>query len=316
MKFWYRTKTRRWHWIARGATSALVAFFCSHCILTCAQNAVVSVFPEKSETGDTFTVKILVSGTQVMPGRVRFTPWQTFIPKENMLRSGGWQRSGNQWVQQYTLIVFDSMRVELPPLYVPTHLGNSLPTNALLLHIFPTPVAADLSDVAPIRDIRREPVYWTDYWPWAAGVLALMALLWLRQRRRKPPVRPVAVVSTVAVDVPLPVPAHQMALQALRQLEEQQLWKKQEADPHFTQISRILRAYLEQRYQFPALESTTREIAEALRRTSLPELLKAPLQNLLQGTDSVKYALSKPTEAVYREALQKARQFVEQTASP
>lgn len=276
-----------------------------------AQTAVVSVFPEKSETGDTFTVKILVSGTQVMPGKVSFKLWTAVIPPENILRTGAWQRSGAQWVQQYTLIVFDSLQTELPPLSIPTHLGDSLRTNPLSIHIFPTPVPADLSDYAPLRDIRREPVLWTDYWPWAAGVLTVFALLWWRFGRRKAPVvRPAPAPLPV---LPATVPAHQAALAALEALLVQQLWKQKGADTHFTQISLILRAYIEERYRFPALESTTREIMGQLESSGFPPTLKTTLQTLLQGADAVKYALSVPAEAQYRESLQKAVKIVEDT---
>ncbi|HND87524.1 MAG TPA: hypothetical protein PK971_04305, partial [Saprospiraceae bacterium] len=84
------------------------------------------------EAGDTFSMRVLVAGMQSEPRRVDFSAWYAagFAP-ENVLSRSAWSRSGARWVQQFTLICFDSAALRLPPLYVHTHLGDSLPNNPL-----------------------------------------------------------------------------------------------------------------------------------------------------------------------------------------
>ena len=70
------------------------------------------------ETGDTFVLRILVSGTEARPDRADFRPWSRWIPAENVLSAGQWTRSGAQWINNYTLIAFDSFHTTLPSLPV------------------------------------------------------------------------------------------------------------------------------------------------------------------------------------------------------
>jgi hypothetical protein len=277
--------------------------------------AVASFSPERVETGDTFTLKILVSGTNVTPGVVRFHAWNQHFPRENILRTSAWRRSGNQWAQEYTVIAFDSLRTELPPLYVPSHLGDSVKTNAVSIHVFPTTASADLSDMAPLRDILREPVNWTDYWlEMLAGLLLLGTGYWF-WRRRRPKMQP------VAAQVPAPVPEtsapalppREIALEKLRQLEQQALWEKGDQYAHFTAISLIVREFAEAHFQFPALESTTTEIMQFMAKTPRSPAQQATLQELLSRADSVKYAQTQPSAQVCREAVTKARQWINQS---
>lgn len=277
-----------------------------------AQVAAVATFePSRVETGDTFVLRVIVSGSNVAPREVRFAPWAGTIPMANVLSKSTWQRSGDKWRQDFTLIAFDSAEYELPPLYVRTHLGDSIPTNPLQLSVRPTPASDDLADMAPARDIRREPVEWLDYWPWILAIAFIPAgLIWWRLRRKKP-VQIAPVLPTPVQEAPLS--AYAKALQQLEALEQAQGWKHKELKEYFADLSLVLREYLEHRYRIPAMESTTREIVGQLRHTDYPESLKGPLRELLDQADGVKYAQSHPAAEVPLQALRKARFIVEKT---
>lgn len=267
--------------------------------------------PERVETGDTFSLRVLVSGTNVAPKEVEFAAWDSLLPVKNVLARSEWRRSGPQWVRHFTLIAFDSASLQLPPLVVRLHLGEAIPTNPLQLTVAPTPATADLSDMETIRDIRREPAMWLDYWPWGAGALALLLVLRWLTRRRKP--RRPATVPTAPAPAGPPVPAHQHALSQLALLEKQQLPQKGEFNAFYTSLSLILREYLEQRYGIAALESTTREIAQILASGQFPKNLLGRLEDLLNKTDWVKYASTLPPPAYHEIALQEAREIVKNT---
>lgn len=264
--------------------------------------------PEKVETGDTFALRVLVSGGRTVPQRVGMEAWEQAIPERNILSQTDWTRSGAQWVKRYTLIAFDSATLQLPPLTVHLHLNDSVQTNPLELTVTPTPAPAETQDMDSIRDIRREATLWTDYWPWAAAAAAavLLLIVYVRRRTKRPKPAPAA---ATAPPPPGPTPV-EYALQRLAFLEEQRLWEKDRVGEYYADLSMILREYLERRYGILAMESTTREIAAMLKNTPFPNELKAPLDYLLQQADLAKYAEMPPPAQYHPKALDSARQVV------
>ncbi len=273
-------------------------------------NATASIEMERVETGDTFRLRILVSGTSVQPGQVDFGPWAADLPAKNILAHSGWHKSGPQWVQNFTLIAFDSATLDLPPLSVRLHLGETALTNPLRLQVVPTAAKADVNTMAPIRDIQRSMIHWQDYWPWALGGLALL-LITRRLLRRKKKVPAPAVV--VAPPEPPQTPVHAEALQKITLLERKRLWEKDQVKEHYAEFSMILREYLEKRYTIPALESTTVEIEGLLKRTDFPQVLNLAIHDLLNKSDMAKYAQASPPAAFHEKAIEKARAIIQET---
>ena len=261
------------------------------------------------ETGDTFTIRVLVAGVNAEPRKVEFSPWQPFLPPENILSESAWSRSGSRWLRQYTLVAFDSATLELPPLTVHLRSGEQVLTNPLQITVWPTPATADVNDAEPIRDILREPTLWTDYWPWAVG--ALVFLIFAKWFFKKKPV-PVA-----AIQAPPPpgIPAHERALQQLAVLGQQKLWKQGRLEQFYTELSMVVREYLENRFKIPALESTTREILPMLKKTDFPQNLSGSLHEILQEADMAKYAQNPPPDHFHEKALDHARHLVTATSN-
>ena len=275
--------------------------------LSAQPKAFASLQPERIETGDTTVLIVLVSGLSAEPKDVDFSPWAAAFPLSNIIGRSDWRRSGTQWTRRFTLIAFDSATLELPPLLVRLGSGKPLETNGVSLTVFPTRGGHEITDMAKIRGIRREPESWMDYWPWGAGVLAgLLFFIWLLRKKRQNPM-PVH-VQTIAVTPP--VSASELALQKLAQLQQKQLWKNEQTKEHYAELSLILREYLEMRYSIAALESTTAEIQKMLTATDFPVAARVDLKELLLKTDLVKYAQSQPEETVHEAALTKARELV------
>ena len=293
--------------------SRIVILWLLACILLTVQTqaqikANAAFDPPRVETGDTFSLRVLVTGVPVAPKRVSFAAWQNQLPADNILSRSEWTRSGAQWVQHFTLIAFDSAVWQLSPLTVHLHLGDTVQTNPLDLSVTPTNAGADLGDMDTIRDIRREPTLWTDYWPWALALLALLLLFFWYIRRRPKRTKPVA--AATALPTAPPPPARDIALQKLAALEQQQLWQQGQLIEYYARLSIIVREYLENKYHILALESTTREISKLLQNTPFPQHLKATLDYLLQQADMVKFAEMPPPAQFHVQAMENARKVV------
>ncbi len=286
-----------------------VLFIClQFAISAAAQSSANAVFDKTSvETGDTFVLRVTLTGVRTEPGKVDFSPWRDLLPADNILSRSGWSRSSGRWVSQYTLIAFDSAGLQLPPLKIFLHTGDTLRTNALALTVKPTYATADVSEAETIRGIQREPVLWTDYWPWALSAILFLVLITWWLRRKKP--KPAVVVQTQAPPPPV-IPPHQTALQKLTILEQKQLWKQGVIEPFYAELSLIVREYLEGRFKIPALESTTREILPLLTNAGFPDHLNGVLREILHESDMTKYAQHPPPEKFHAKALDMARQLI------
>jgi hypothetical protein len=108
-------------------------------------------------------------------------------------------------------------------------------------------------------------------------------------------------------------PAHEIAFIKLEKLSSSAYHLNGEIKMFYSELSLILRTYLEDRYRIPALENTTDEILFALQPRVLAESTRNRLQEILSVADLVKFAKGEPTVEVHLSMLQKAKEFVELT---
>jgi hypothetical protein len=298
----------------------VICAFLGVCTLLSAQKNVEPVAAAtfnvaRIETGDTFNLRVSITGTVARPDSIDFSAWQDVLPAHLRLRSTGWQQTENQrWERLWTLIAFDSAYLNLPGLPVRLPNGKKATTNPLKIHVMSTTTTGELSDMETVRDINYEPLQWYDYWPWAAGAVAVLGLLiWAARRlsRRTNALAP-AVVQAVAPPT-AQEPAHDWALRKLRDLDQRELWQQRQVEGYYTALSRIVREYISRRFQLPALESTTDEIAIMLRQVSCqPEHINA-LRDLLGRADLAKFAKANPTNDFHVKSMHAAQQFVQMT---
>ena len=224
-----------------------------------------------------------------------------------------------QWKQEYLLEVGEVGELDIPPLTVtlsgqgtaadaaPQQLTTE-PFRVVVTSILPE--GADLKkprDIAPPVELawRGLPV-----WAWiaVAAVLVLAALaflLWrrarLRRLRRAEPSEP----------------AHLLALAALDRLQGDDLIARQRIEEFYVRVSGILRYYIEWRFGLRAPEQTTEEFLDAMLVAGGPiAAYRDLLSAFLKHCDLVKFARHQPAVADMDNVLQRAREFVEQTADP
>ncbi len=147
--------------------------------------------------------------------------------------------------------------------------------------------------------------------PWLIGAGALAVLLlgiwWWRRRPRR--------ARTAAPEIPLP--PHVKALRALARLRSANRSTPEEVDAFYVEVSRILRAYLEDRFGLHAPERTTEEFLAELNQhgnqSPLDGRQRGALAGFLRQCDLVKFARVLPIEDVHVESLRIAEDLVEAT---
>lgn len=259
------------------------------------------------ETGNPFKLHLQVPKAMGRPDSLGFAAWQEVLPLQNIVSQTEWQSDGAFWGKTLTALFFDEDSLTIPPLPIAFKSGDTLFSNPLEVVVTATPSPDDLNDMAPIKDIHREPPHWTDYLPWVLGGLLVLGVLWLlywlANRQSK----------TRLLSRTLEVPAHELALKKLDVLASKQLAFNGMVKEHYAELTFILREYLEKRFAVPALESTTEETLRYLKRSEFPSHLSNALQTLLEQADLAKFAKIVPPESFHLEAVETARKIIQET---
>ena len=135
-------------------------------------------------------------------------------------------------------------------------------------------------------------------------VLGVIAYVLIRRLQRKP----------LLGGAPAPEdPPHVAAIKSLEKLHAQKLWQSGKQKQYYTRLTDILRAYMQRRYGFRAMEYTSAEILAKLRNEELSERTRKRIENLLPLSDFVKFAKYVPDAQQNEDAYQDAYYFVEET---
>ena len=170
--------------------------------------------------------------------------------------------------------------------------------------------------VAPVDIKPIATTDWTfeeDLWPFlkaylpyfilAIAVLFLAWRFWQRWKNRQAP----PVVQQISQ------PPHVIAARLLAELRAKKLWENGKTKEFYSELSRILRGYLEDQFTIPALESTTDELIGSLKMRNFDATLIDKARYLLQTADLVKFAKVEPSTDLHDGFLSDAEHIVEIT---
>jgi hypothetical protein len=110
-----------------------------------------------------------------------------------------------------------------------------------------------------------------------------------------------------------PRPAHDIALEALDGLLLKNLLEQGEIKLFYSEISEIIRRYIENRFFISALEETSREILQEIKNENLVEDQFNSLRKFLELSDFVKFAKYIPMNEENEHAIHWAREFIIET---
>ena len=139
------------------------------------------------------------------------------------------------------------------------------------------------------------------------GLLTLVGIYVYRKWKNKEPL-------FVFASKPV-VPAHVEALENLEILRLKQLWQNSLVKEYYTELTDILRIYIEKGLHINAVEMTSDELIEAVEGSTLEnksELIRL-LQNVLPIADLVKFAKLMPLADEHDRCFKGVKEFVELT---
>jgi hypothetical protein len=109
------------------------------------------------------------------------------------------------------------------------------------------------------------------------------------------------------------IPAHVRAITALDNLEREQLWQKGKVKEYHSNITGIIRGYFEERFNLPALELTTSEQMQQLKKVPSAENILGITNEFLNNADLVKFAKFIPLPSVNDAMMKQAKDIVNRT---
>lgn len=215
---------------------------------------------------------------------------------------------------EYVISVFDTGTFVIPPFpvaYFPNDsLGDYKLIEASAITIYVESVIQDeerqLRDIKPPIDIPYDYFLLLSV---ISSIVLIGALVYLGYRlylKRKE--------TGYFIKTPEPQrPAHEVALESLEELLKKDLLSDGLIKEFYSDISEIIRRYIEGRYFIPALEETSREILIELNGQDISEEMLLKAKESLELSDLVKFAKYKPSDEENQNVVSWTKEFVEGT---
>lgn len=276
---------------------------CSMLFFLCSFSTFAQVTSEIDSTkiriGEQINYKIKVEADS--SALVIFPEGQTFMPLEAVeaLKIDTTKKDAKFLLSRiYKLTQFDSGSYTIPRQKIiigdKTFFTDSLRVNVNTIVV--DTLKQKLYDIKPIIEVEKSG---GDWWIWLLGIVLAIAfiaflLYWLIWRKK-----PLTAEEEIAL-----LPPYDRAKLALIKLEESQYLMRAEVKDYYSELTFIIRKYLDEKVYDRALESTTAELVNRLnllKDGNQIDLSKDTIKNLesiLNRADLVKFAKSAPDTAL------------------
>lgn len=255
------------------------------------QNPMVKAQTETSQIriGEQFSLKISVNETE-----------NVILPKLELkglevIDSAKVDTLSNMLIQKYIITGFDSGAYYIPQQQIFVK-NQAFLTDSLLIKVVTVPIDTTKIKKFPIKAIKAEPYVFDDFKIYIYILIGALIIIgfWIYYfvfRKRK-----------IEEDAPTykALRPYDEAMFKLNELDEKLLWQNNKTKEYYSELTEIVRGYIERELHVPALEKTTDEIIEMLTDFNNAETILTTketikkLKDLLQEADLVKFAKSKP----------------------
>jgi len=212
--------------------------------------------------------------------------------------------------QQYLVTSFDSGVYAVDPVKFAYSIAGHTDTiisMPLSLAVNTIPVK-DPKKIADIKSVIDIPLTFKEVLPYisigigAIILIVIVAYVYMRLKHNKP---------ILGILEKPAEPAHIIAFRELEILKNEKLWQQGQIKLYYSRVSDIIRAYIENRFKAPALESTTDEILALLK--SIPQVdakIMTEIKTMLGLSDLVKFAKAEPMPDENEDTWRMAYDFV------
>ena len=196
-------------------------------------------------------------------------------------------------IKKYGLTQFDSGRYTIPSVKILIN-NKAFLSDSIKVEVANVKVDTlrqkmyDIKDIVPSNES-------SDWWKYLLGLLLMVGLgavaYWFLKKRQKEKIEEEIYKTPI-----------EKATTLLNNLEKKELWQHGEVKEYYSELTNIVRNYIEEAIEIPAMESTTSELIEGLKVASQKKkmkLSKETIDNLfvvLKQADLVKFAKSKPMD--------------------
>lgn len=219
------------------------------------------------------------------------------------------------------LTSFDTGYHAVPPVIFPGQ-SDSLATEPFLIHVLDVPVEMPENTgneepeiaIKDIKDIKDKDF---SIWEWIKEnkyllllILLFIAAIWAYIKYIHPILKKKKISIIPAKRI---IPPFEIAMTRLNELDNRKLWQSGKNKEYYSELSDIVREYIEEQFLLPALESTSSEIIKSLNENSFSESIVAEVRELFELSDLAKFAKFQPLGDQNQRSMLIAKSFVEKT---
>jgi hypothetical protein len=261
-----------------------------------AQKVTTSVDTTKNKIGAEF--KLTIKTDVDTSSKVKFPEAKNFGALEvihsykiDTVRNG----ARYELIKKYGLTQFDSGKYTIQRIPVLIN-GKPFFSDSIKVEVNDIQVDTLKQKMYDIKDIAEVESPIGTWWIYiliffALGIAGYFIYQFIKKRQNQPNAEVIVFKSPI-----------EKATTLLQQLEIKELWQKGEIKDYYSELTDIARNYIEEEINIPAMESTTSELIDGLRKAAKQKKLKLSnetvenLEKVLKQADLVKFAKVKPLD--------------------
>lgn len=217
--------------------------------------------------------------------------------------------------QTLTLTSFDTGYVEIPPIglkyskSIEDTTKHNCFTEYMYIYVEPTSIDTTMA-YKPIKMPIKQGITFIEVSTFAGGIIILIGLILLaiyliKRSKNK---------GKIEEEESIPeIPAIVTARERLSQLKDANLWQSGKSKEYYTYLTDIAREYLEGQFNIDAIEMTSDEILEEVKKLQIDKLILSKLEHTLTTADLVKFAKANPSPTENETAFSDINSFVEES---
>ena len=197
-------------------------------------------------------------------------------------------------VKRYGLMQFDSGKYTIPSVKIFIN-NKAFLSDSLKVEVANVKVDTLQQKMYDIKDIIQADERIGNWWKYVLVLLLIsgigLSIYWFIKKTKKQKIEQEVYKTPI-----------EKATSLLNNLEKKELWQQGEVKAYYSELTNIVRNYIEEAIEIPAMESTTSELIEGLKIASKKKKMKLSQETIdnlfvvLKQADLVKFAKSKPMD--------------------